>query len=42
MAKSFSFDRAYFDRYYRNPKTRVVTRKASRVLAAPEGTEEAK
>ena len=33
MAKSFSFDRAYFDRYYRNPKTRVVTRKGTQKLA---------
>ncbi|MHC4852303.1 MAG: class I SAM-dependent methyltransferase [Planctomycetota bacterium] len=31
---SSRFDKAYFDRYYRNPKTRVVTRRTTDKLAA--------
>ncbi len=34
MTKSSRFDKAYFDRYYRSPKTRVVTKKAVDKLTA--------
>ncbi len=33
MTKSLTFDKTYFDRYYRNPRTRVVTRKSIDKLA---------
>ena len=33
MAKAHTFNQTYFERYYRNPKTRVVTRKSIDKLA---------
>ncbi len=34
MARPFTFDKAYYDRYYKNPRTRVVSRSAIDKLAA--------